>query len=355
MLATYPNPDAYFNAVIQAYRHSQLACGVEIEHSYTIARQTVTLHFASPGLASHTTPALEHLKTTVVHQPDLDVYIWDSASYQTPFPTHPWFGERSNLIGEDFHSEEGRVYFHDNRFQMYFYLDSLALLVDNANRKAISWVPDATTLTINEKAAPLHILLSWWFSGSAGQFVHGAGVGTPEGGVLIAGRGGSGKSTTSIACLDSALQISGDDYCLVTNQGAPTVYSLYCSVKIDPGYLPQIPGIAGEVSDADRLDQEKAVIFLTQRHVNALIREFPLKAILLPRITGGIDTSISPASPVQALKALAPSTLFQLVEPGPAAFQALAKLVRQVPAFYINVGTDLSQIPGVILDLLCEL
>jgi hypothetical protein len=79
---------------------------------------------------------------------------------------------------------------------------------------------------------------------------------------------------------------------------------------------------------------------------------FPVCAILIPRLTGRLGTALTPASPAAALKALAPSTLFQLAGAGPAAFQNLAGLIRQIPCYHLEAGTDVSRIPGVIASLL---
>ena len=73
---------------------------------------------------------------------------------------------------------------------------------------------------------------------------------------------------------------------------------------------------------------------------------------MLPQVTGRPTTSVQSVSPMTALKALAPSTLLQLPGAGQASFQAMARLVRQVPCYTLALGTDLAQIPVVITDLL---
>jgi hypothetical protein len=63
---------------------------------------------------------------------------------------------------------------------------------------------------------------------------------------------------------------------------------------------------------------------------------------------------LKPASPAAGLAALAPSTIFQLPGAGKEAFQAMGQLVRQVPCYQLNLGTDIGEIPEVILELLAE-
>lgn len=74
--------------------------------------------------------------------------------------------------------------------------------------------------------------------------------------------------------------------------------------------------------------------------------------VLVPRIVGGLSTTAVPISPIEALKALAPSTLFQLIGAGQKDFRAMAELVRTVPCYRLELGTDLAAIPRAIEELL---
>ena len=85
---------------------------------------------------------------------------------------------------------------------------------------------------------------------------------------------------------------------------------------------------------------------------SALATSFPLRAVLVPHVTGTADTSLRPASPVEALRALAPSTLFQLAGSGASAFANMAAIVRRTRSYHLDVGTDLAQIPRAIQALL---
>ena len=75
----------------------------------------------------------------------------------------------------------------------------------------------------------------------------------------------------------------------------------------------------------------------------------------MPRITGRPHTRAVPTTHAAALVALAPSTVLQLHTAGSEALQYMARLVREVPAFVLELGSDVSEIPGVILALLDEL
>ena len=85
-----------------------------------------------------------------------------------------------------------------------------------------------------------------------------------------------------------------------------------------------------------------------------MLNAMPLKGILIPRVTGRRETTIVPASAAAALKALVPSTIFQLAGNERPAFQSMVQLARTIPAFDIGLGTEISEIPGVIQRFLAE-
>jgi hypothetical protein len=80
--------------------------------------------------------------------------------------------------------------------------------------------------------------------------------------------------------------------------------------------------------------------------------QLPVRAVLLPRVTGLPETSWKRVSVAMTLAALAPSTIFQLPRAGGEAFQFLAAFIRRLPCFSIEVGTNLSTIPPVNEELL---
>jgi hypothetical protein len=83
-----------------------------------------------------------------------------------------------------------------------------------------------------------------------------------------------------------------------------------------------------------------------------MIEGFPLRAIVMPTITGKTHTRVQPASRAAALAALAPSTVFQLHTAGAEALEYMARLVRDVPAYVLELGANVSDIPHVLLELL---
>ena len=187
------------------------------------------------------------------------------------------------------------------------------------------------------------------------QQVHSGAVGLPEGGVLLVGKGGSGKSTSSLISLTSELRYAGDDYTMVSLEPQPTVHSLYSSGKVHADNLSRLPHLVPALSNGTLLNSEKGVVYVNEHFPDRTIAEFPLLAIVLPTITGRAETRTVPTSRAAALAALAPSTVFQLHTAGADALQYMGRLVRKVPAFVLELGTDVNDVPRVLLELLEEL
>ena len=213
------------------------------------------------------------------------------------------------------------------------------------------WMPDANGLPYWDYTAPFRHLLGWWLDAQGLRQVHGGAVGTEQGGVLLVGAGGSGKSTTALSTLlDERLRYAGDDYVAVGSAPAPAVHSLYCSGKVHPADLHRLPHLEPALADGARPD-EKAVFYVEQAFPGRSIAGFPLRAIVVPRVTDRRAARAVPGTRAEALAALAPSTIFQLHPPARDALAWMAGLVRAVPTFVLELGSDVETIPSELLRI----
>jgi subfamily B ATP-binding cassette protein MsbA len=67
--------------------------------------------------------------------------------------------------------------------------------LDLQQNLAVYWVEDANRIPYYERGSPLSALLSLWMGARQRYFVHAGAVGNANGGVLLTGKGGAGKST----------------------------------------------------------------------------------------------------------------------------------------------------------------
>jgi hypothetical protein len=336
----------YFESVHDLFQSSQEVTGC-VERSYLIGGYRIRLSFAGPALLS-LTRALEHLAANDDATPDLTICLWDSESTGQRMISRPW--QESDFLArgviQGYNTE--RIY---TAFQ---HGSGAVSVLDTERNLAVFWAPDHR-LPYWEYGSPLRSILHWWLLSQGLQLVHAAAVGNSSGGVLIGGKGGSGKSTTALCCLESSLSYVGDDYTLLGFDSGPVVHSLYNSAKLNSDHVQRFPALLPKVANPERLAGEKALLFVNEHYPAKVATRLPVRTILLPRVTGLPDTSWKRVSVAMTLAALAPSTIFQLPRAGNEALKFLATFARHLPCFSLEVGTDLSTIPAAIERLLGEI
>lgn len=339
-------PAAFYRSSLQTFELAEQAAGGSVDCFYTIGGYTIRLRFAGPALVPFLTPALQHLATTATSEPALTVCLWDSVSTGVTMPPPPW--------SEDDYLPRGEVRgFSDQQIQTVFNLGSGILNVLHCGQNvALWWINDASQTPFYVSACPLRAILHAWMRQHGRQIVHGAAVGMPEGGALVVGKGGSGKSTLALACLTSQLLYLGDDNVLLAEGPTPFAHSVYNSAKLAHDHLHRLPHLWSAVRVSGRVYEQKALMFLHEHCPGKMAAGFPVRAILVPQITGVAETTFSPVSAAMALKAIAPSTIFQLSGAGATEFQTIVRIIRQVPCYRVGLGTDLGQVPALIVGLL---
>jgi hypothetical protein len=226
-------------------------------------------------------------------------------------------------------------------------------MMDLDRQRAVFWAPSHRIIPCFERGGPIRSILHWWMWREPYQPLHAGAVGCERGGVLLAGKGGSGKSTSTLACLEGGLLYAGDDYVLAGGS-EPYVYSLFNTAKLCVDNLHRFPRLDNAIRNRERLAEEKAMIFVREVFPERVSPGFPVRALLLPKVTGERDTRLKPTSAMQALLALAPTTILQMVGASQEAFAKITRLVKQVPCFELEAGTDLPQIPAVVGELLAR-
>ena len=321
-----------------------------------LADRCIRLEFACAALEHPVLQALAHLE--VAEQPAaLVVCLWESAGSGTAAPAFPWQASGPQSAG--FCEGEYKMWtYGDERFRMVLQpsveQDHVSLSVlDSEQQRAFFWVPSSESIPYYDVGSPLRAILHWWLADQQIQMVHAAAVGTADAGVLICGRSHSGKSTTALACLESGLSYLSDDYCAFSRHPVPVAHSLYCAAKLNSDNIARFPRLESLVTNKSKLSSEKALLFLHPDHASLLVRSFPIKAIIAPKVTPGVHSSLAPMSKAASLRALAPSTMFQLQGATHSAFDAMSELIRAVPTYTLHAGSDLVGVAAAVRGLLC--
>ena len=241
--------------------------------------------------------------------------------------------------------------FSNDALRCAFDVETNALIVqDLVENTSHVWFPNIAQLPAWATAAPFRVPLSWLCNRQGMQMVHGAGVAIDGRAVLLAGKGGSGKSTTALACALAGMGYLGDDYCAVDPEDR-TIHMVYRSAKVFPPAVDMLPALNPWIASQGKLPLEKDIVFLDAADVN-LVRTATLSAILLPRIGTGPASTISPATPAEATKAILPTTFMQLMGGTPVTAALVMQLARDVPAFHLELGTNLETVTDTIARLL---
>jgi hypothetical protein len=314
---------------------------------FELAGLAIRLRFAGPALEERMSLPFAHLEIEPTPAA-LTVFLWDSDSTASSPPQPPW--------GLDAYLQHGRVkgHFEDGLYAIFQRGSQSLLVLDADGGRGFFWIGSAERLEMLDFGSPLRALLHIWLDLQGVQLVHSAAVGRPDGCVLIAGNAGAGKTSTALACIPSALGHLGDDYCLVRDGEPPRVFSLYSSAKIDMATLARMPRLGGLITPTPTSSAPKALLDLHAKAPEKLIGSAELRAIVLPSISGETGTGFKRCSRPEALAGLAPSTMLQLPGTSETTLTRLSALVRAVPAYHLEAGTDPAAIPPAIERILEE-
>ena len=333
--ASDSGPEESLERLEEAFRRAARGSGGVFERLIAVGGRRLRIRAAGIAMLQVVEPAFEHLVAELDGRAaDLEVLAWDSASTGIALPDPP----------------AGAV---ASRRSVWQSGAGILTVLDDERRRGVVWVPSAAEVPSNEIAAPLRVFLHLAFGEMGTQFVHAAAVGRPDGGLLIVGRSGAGKSSTALSCLGSGLGVAGDDYVLASGGTEPWIHSLYSSAKLNTDQINRFPHLSQGVINRLAVG-EKPEMLLGRLFRSSISRGFPLRAAVLPRVVGKGPTRARRIGGASLLAALAPSTIFQLPGTGRHTLTRLAGLLRRVPCFELQLGADLSEIPPELERVLDE-
>jgi hypothetical protein len=330
----------FLGRMLAAQANAGALGGGATRRRFRIAGNEIELCLAHPALAEIFCSALAHLEISSGEKLGFAIHIWDETS--------PGIGSRTESL------DHGQIttLIDAEHFLKVTPCKSI-IAAHRPSGKAAVWLQSRGDVEEWERAAPLLELVNWWASGFGYFNVHAASVGRPDGGVLIVGPGGVGKSHTAIACLDSDLFYVADDHCLLEIGACPSTASVYSTAKVFAADLHRFPMLQRREKEAYRTQEDKAVFYLNEIIPQRLSPGFPIRAVLLPHPSGRRDTQIMRTSASMALLWLGPDNVLRWpASAGRLAFGKFASTLRSVPCFRLEAGTDLSQIPKAIASLL---
>lgn len=317
------------------------------EWDYRVAGRGVRVRIAGPALSEELGRACEHLRVESGGEtPMLAVDVWheEETGIGRPGPPAdpdlPPYGILS--------ASEGRRYVAEERPHSMGWLD-------RRTGRAILWISSVGRLHLDERARPFHRFLALRLGDRGIQFIHAGLVSWKGRGALFTGRGGSGKSTSSISCFLNGFRYLGDDFIGLEacEDGSFRGHSLYGSAVIGLGHMGHFPALAEVCKAGNYSFEPKSVAWLGELAPARFDASTTIKAIFLPVVAAGEkETVTAPASAQEALLALAPSSVLYLPAAGTRAMDRLGTLVERVPSYRLRLGRDPTRIPEHVREIL---
>ena len=344
--------DVYFKNLQKQFQLASVKLEGTHSFNFQLANKNLTITTAGKRLIHLTTQALTHLevKRKVLKEKPFTIFIWDENESGISLPNPPWITPE-NLLEDSYVQIQLDYYFADR-----FHNQSILYLYNLRENSAFCVIKDARILNNSFVAAPFIKLISFWASKQNLHILHAGCVSLNNKGVLIVGKGGKGKSSTSVQCVIDGLDYLSDDYLLIDNSNEKTIaYSIYNSGKLILNHIEKFKKIQSFIEIGNLDQSNKPLLFLSRIFKGQIKRSTEIKAIIVPLITKNVSANYYPISSIEALKALAPSTLVQLNTGGLNNLKSLANLTRKFPNYCLELGSDFEDISLKVKKIIKEL
>lgn len=302
-----------------------------------MAEVTFRLCFAGLALEPAVMPALAHLESVNISGQIVTLNLWDMATTGVAIPRPPFTTDDYRRYGQRAVAYNGAILImHAPTVPMLF-------AYNRDTRHGFFWTADADKLSIYERAAPLQTLLHWALSDFGWQIVHAAAVGSEQGGVLLIGNTGAGKSTTALSCLttQNGLCILSDDKCLARLDPSPQAFAAFSSGKIKADMLKHLPQFQDSLQGwDDSYKAGKGLVYLYPDYARRLIMTFAIKALVIPCVSRQKKATIGPIPAREAFRVFGPSTVIWLPGAEAGNYRFTAELVRRLPCYKLDLALE---------------
>lgn len=326
---------------------------------YRIAGKTVQITVVGHTYEYGIVRALDHLRIAPDEcdgaatglSPDLHINCWDSRSTGSMPLKSPWTINDFSPFGQIYPCSSGQ-------YRASFEADACAVsMIDLNSNIAFYWAPDWARIPNYTVAVPYRAIFSWYFNNGGMEIIHASAVSNSNGGLILTGKNGSGKSNTGLACLTNDLSYLADDHCLISNFDGYRIHSIYSSAKLWSKDVVHFPGLnldqrisTGQLKDPA---VDKHVFYINEHWPNLVCRSVPLKAIVLPRVTKDGNNTLVPGTFRDAFVGLIEQSHLLPPFATESSITFLANLARAVPVYKLSLSNfDWAQLLPMLEELM---
>lgn len=171
--------------------------------------------------------------------------------------------------------------------------------------------------------------------------VHAAGLARLGRSLLLAGTTGVGKSTLTLALLDSGFDLLGDDMTFLRMKpDGLRVLAFPDEIDITPQTLGMFPDLSERLTEEARSGWNKLQLPAAILR-SGMAWESEPAALVFPTIAGSVTSRLLPLTPGEALLELAPNVILTDRASSQAHLSALGALVNRCDCYRLMAGTDL--------------
>lgn len=323
------------------------ADGFEESH-FTFGGLPVRLRVAGRRLASLVARPFVHLRSDPSAADDvrLDIALWDER--ETGVHPQPLRPEVTGAEGVTEIAETGR-YLQQRK-------PAHTICLDRLRNRLVGVFALDDDVEVYERGKPFARLLAEWYADHGVAVMHAGLVARGADGVILAGKGGSGKSTTALACVRAGFDFLGEDYAALQfpDAGGVVGHSAYNSAFVSPETAVRFPELDRHLVASRDASEPKSVVLLADMWPSRLAARVPVRAVALCRVTDAARCRVRPASRAEALLAIGPSSLLQIHGRRRDSLDRLARLVSLVPCFHLDLGCDLASVPSGVEAVLAQ-
>ena len=276
------------------------------ERWFTFADLPIRIRIVGDGLAQDIFRAFSHLERPEAGEdPALTIGLWDEGETGV--------GLEGVAVWDDL-NEQGETYASEDGVVVVTARPQTRTGLDRIGRRLYGWIADHRRLTQYELGRPLHSELMLWHKDRDVQAIHAGLVARDGDGILFGGPGGAGKSTTALTCLKAGFEYMADDYVALKAMpdGSYEGHSLFCSTHLEPNHLERFPYLRPHAIPGRLPREDKSLVMLSEVLPAGLSQKARIRAVALPKVVDAPRPSIRPASTIEALLRLAPSSLILL-------------------------------------------